>query len=109
MKLNEYLKMYFNKSYEFQAEDDKGCIKGDIVMVKRLSELKTQKTRFKIEKVIFKIDNIIDPITNKSVNHDSEIIRKHLESIQDSMKKQATNCFFLFFCLIKNFWCNKKD
>jgi hypothetical protein len=91
MKLNEYLKMYFNKSYEFQAEDNKGCIKGDIVLVTKLAQLKTQRTRFNIEKVIFKIDNIIDPITKKSVNHDSDIIKKHLESIQNSMKNQASN------------------
>lgn len=83
MELNDYLKMYFNKSHTFNSTDnEKSTKKGDIVLLRRLDTLtKTDASAFKIEKVLFKIDNLVDPITGKSVDHDHVEIKKHLDSL----------------------------
>ncbi len=88
MELNTYLKMYFNKSFVFNAVDDFDATKkGDIVLVRRLHNPPAQTKLFGIEKILFKIDDIVDPITGKRVNEESEILAKYLEEISKSMDK----------------------
>lgn len=83
MKYDDYLKMYFNKSYEFKITDALNeSKKGDIVLAKRLDNPPNQSTLYGIEKILFKIDNIVDPITNKNISRESEIINEHLKKLQ---------------------------
>ena len=87
MEMDSYLKMYFNKSHEFQAVDfNSATKKGDIVLVRKLDKPLTQKINFSIEKILFQIDNIVDPITGKKISHDQEEVNKHLEEIAKSFK-----------------------
>ncbi|RMZ96389.1 28S ribosomal mitochondrial [Brachionus plicatilis] len=82
MELDDYLKMYFNKSFVFETVDkNSSSKKGDIVLVRKLDKPLTQKKFFSIEKVLFQIDNIIDPITGKKISHDQDEIKKHLEQL----------------------------
>lgn len=82
MVLDDYLKMYFNKSYVFETVDEKNLSKkGDIVLVRKLEKQLSQKKFFSIEKILFQIDNITDPITGKKINHDQEEIKKYLDQI----------------------------
>jgi hypothetical protein len=83
MKYDDYLKMYFNKSYEFNIVDALGeSKKGDIVLAKKLENPPTQSTVYGIEKILFKIDNIVDPITNKNISKEAELINEHLKKLQ---------------------------
>jgi hypothetical protein len=89
MELNDYLKMYFNKSYLFETIDmEHGSKKGDIVLVRRLKNPPSQTKLYGIEKILFKIDEIIDPITGKKANENSEILAKFLEELS---KKNSNN------------------
>ena len=85
MEQNEYLKMYFNKSYKLLSVDEKLNSKvGDIVLIRKLNNPASQQRMFNIEKVLFKIDNIIDPITGRSADYESKILEKHIESLTKS-------------------------
>jgi ribosomal protein S17 len=85
MEQNEYLKMYFNKSFKFLTEDEGNKTKvGDIVLIKRLTKPQSQEKLFGVEKVLFQVDNIIDPMTGRSNQHESDILTEH-------MKKLTTN------------------
>lgn len=87
MEMNDYLKMYFNKSYVFNSVDyNSTSKKGDIVLLRRLENPPSQTKLFGVERILFQIDNIVDPITGKSVNHDTEEIKKHLENIAKSFQ-----------------------
>ena len=80
MVLNDYLKMYFNKSYVFDSVDSAGeSNNGDIVLIRRFSKPPTQTKLYNIEKILFKIDDIVDPITGMKISHDDEILQKHIE------------------------------
>ena len=82
MELNDYLKMYFNKSYEFQSVDYSGeSKKGDIVLVQRMENPPTQTKLFEVQKILFKIDDIVDPVTGKKVSHEDEILKQHIDSL----------------------------
>ena len=87
MEQNEYLRMYFNKSFKFLSVDENASSTvGDIVLIKKLKNPPTQDKQFGIEKVLFKVDNIIDPITGRSNNHDADILTDHL----NQLSKKAT-------------------
>jgi hypothetical protein len=91
MELNDYLKMYFNKSYLFETIDQNhGSIKGDIVLVKRLKHPPSQTKLYGIEKILFKIDDIVDPITGKKANENSEILAKFIEELSKSSNKETS-------------------
>ena len=92
MELNDYLKMYFNKSYLFESIDqENGSKKGDIVLVKRLKNPPSQTKLYGIEKILFKIDDIVDPITGKKANENSNILAKYLEELSNSSKKTSSS------------------
>ncbi len=82
MEQNEYLKMYFNKSFKFMTVDPKeeSCV-GDIVLIKKLANPPTQEKLFGIEKILFQVNNIIDPMTGHSNNYESEILKEHMEKM----------------------------
>ena len=85
MELDEYLKMYFNKPYTVMTLDTKNLTKkGDIVLIKKLEKPPTLLKRFEIAEVLYKIDDIVDPITGKSVDHESEILKKYFEELSKS-------------------------
>ena len=87
MKLDNYLKMYFNQSYLFLSFDQKGeSKKGDIVLLSHLKKPSTQSILFGIEKILFQLDNIVDPITNKNVSRETQIINEHLKKIEKQEK-----------------------
>ena len=87
MKLDNYLKMYFNQSYLFLSFDQKGeSKKGDIVLLSHLKKSSTQSILFGIEKILFQLDNIVDPITNKNVSRETQIINEHLKKIEKQEK-----------------------
>lgn len=87
MEMNDYLKMYFNKSYIFNTVDfNSTSKKGDIVLVRKLENPPTQTKLFGIEQILFQIDNIIDPLTGKKITFDEEEIKKHLENISKSFQ-----------------------
>ena len=83
MEMNEYLKMYFNKSFNFVSVDSmKESRVGDIVLIKKLTDPPTNEKLFGIEKILFKRENIIDPITGRSNNFESNILNEHIESLK---------------------------
>jgi ribosomal protein S17 len=82
MQQNEYLKMYFNKSFKFMTVDDKDESRvGDIVLIKKLTNPPTQEKLFGIEKILFQVNNIVDPITGRSNNYESDILKEHMENV----------------------------
>jgi hypothetical protein len=83
MEMNDYLKMYFNKSYLFNSVDtnDIKSKKGDIVLIRKLDQPESQDKMYKIEKILFKLDDLRDPITGKKVNSDLDILQKHMETL----------------------------
>lgn len=88
MEMNDYLKMYFNKSYLLNTIDDKNISKkGDIVLLKQLKNPESQTEMFAIENILFKIDDIVDPITGKRATENSEILAKHLENLSKTLTK----------------------
>jgi ribosomal protein S17 len=92
MELNEYLKMYFNKSYELDTYDANDATrKGDIVLINRsLKPVSTSKP-YIIEKVLFKVDDIIDPVTGRKFSHDDELVKKHFEKLIKSSGESIPN------------------
>lgn len=85
MEQNEYLKMYFNKSFKFLTEDEgKNTKVGDIVLIKKLTNPQSQDKLYGVEKVLFQVDNIVDPMTGRSNQYESDILTEH-------MKQLATN------------------
>ena len=85
MKYDDYLKMYFNKSYQFKIVDSLNqSKKGDIILAKRLANPPTQTLLYEIESILFKIDNIVDPITNKNLTKETDLINEHLLNLQKS-------------------------
>ena len=83
MKYDDYLKMYFNKSYEFRVVDKLDeSKKGDIVLAKKLDVPVNQATLYGIAKILFKIDKIQDPIINKNISKEAELINEHLKNLQ---------------------------
>ena len=92
MELDEYLKMYFNKPYSVVTLDTKNQTKkGDIVLIKKLEKPPSLLKRFEIAEVLYKIDNIVDPITGKSVNHESEILKKYYEELSKENAKPKSD------------------
>jgi small subunit ribosomal protein S17 len=88
MEMDDYLKMYFNKSYEIMSVDNKNESRvGDIVLIHKLKNPKSPLKAFEIEKVLFKIDDIIDPITGKKLSHDNDIMKEHLDKLLESMQQ----------------------
>lgn len=88
MEINDYLKMYFNKSYQLLSVDEKNSSKvGDIVLVKKLDNPPTNTKLFEIEKILFKIDNIVDPITGRSNNYESDILKQFLDQLTQERTK----------------------
>ena len=86
MEMNNYLKMYFNKSYLFDTNDESSSSKkGDIVLVKKIKNPVSQTMLYEIEKVLFKIDDIVDPVTGKRATETSEILTKHLQEFKKSV------------------------
>lgn len=82
MEQNDYLSMYFNKSFQFLTVDEKKESKiGDIVLIKKLLNPPTNTKLFGIEKILFQIDNIVDPITKRPNNYESNILKEHLEKL----------------------------
>lgn len=82
MEQNDYLKMYFNKSYKFLTVDTKEESQlGDIVLVKKLQNPPSQDKLYGVEKILFQVNNLVDPITGRSNNHESDILSKHMEEI----------------------------
>jgi len=86
MEMNDYLKMYFNKSYLFNSVDTNSIKskKGDIVLIRKLDQPESQDKMYKIEKILFKLDDLRDPITGKKVNHDMDTLQKHMETLANS-------------------------
>lgn len=83
MKYDDYLKMYFNKSYEFQVVDKLDeSKKGDIVLAKKLDIPVNQATIYGIAKILFKTDNLVDPILSKNISKEAELINEHLKNLQ---------------------------
>jgi hypothetical protein len=92
MELDNYLKMYFNKSFEFETQDTSNLSKkGDIVLIRRMKNPPTSAKLYNVEKVLFKIDDIVDPVTGKKVGHDEELIKKHIESLSKSFGQSISN------------------
>jgi len=89
MEMNDYLKMYFNKSFMTLTLDENGeSKKGDIVLIRKLVKPPTQTKLFGIHKILFDVDNLVDPITGQRVSEESEILAKYLESISESSEQQ---------------------
>lgn len=85
MEQNQYLNMYFNKSFKFLSVDETSETKiGDVVLVKKLTNPPTMEKLFGIEKILFKVDNITDPMTGLSNHYESEILAKHMN---ETLKK----------------------
>lgn len=85
MEQNQYLNMYFNKSFKFMSVDESSETKiGDVVLVRKLTNPPTMEKLFGIEKILFKVDNITDPITGLSNHYESEILAKHMN---ETLKK----------------------
>lgn len=92
MELNDYLKMYFNKSYVFDIMDQNhDSNKGDIVLVKRLKNPPSQTKLFAIEKILFKVDNIVDPVTGKKASETTDILTKYLEELSKSSNEPTSS------------------
>jgi hypothetical protein len=86
MEMNNYLKMYFNKSYMFDTIDERsGSKKGDIVLVKKIKNPVSQTMLYEVEKVLFKIDDIVDPVTGKRATETSDILAKHLKEFKKTV------------------------
>jgi hypothetical protein len=82
MEQNEYLKMYFNKSFTFFGVDEKLNSKtGDIVLVRKLKNPSSEQKLFSVEKILFEIGNIIDPITGRSNKYESDILKEHMQQL----------------------------
>jgi hypothetical protein len=82
MEMNDYLKMYFNKSYVFQSVDLSGVSrKGDIVLVRKLEKPPSQKKQYGIEKILFKIDDLVDPVTGKKLSDEAEALKQNVENL----------------------------
>ena len=87
MEQNEYLKMYFNKSFKFLTEDEGNKTKvGDIVLIKKLANPQSQEKLYGVEKILFQVDNIVDPMTGHSNQYDSDILAKHMKQISSSQQ-----------------------
>jgi hypothetical protein len=93
MEMNDYLKMYFNKSYLFNSVDMNSVKskKGDIVLIRKLEQPESQDKMYKIEKILFKLDDLRDPITGKKVNHDMDILQEHMETLANSYSNNKNN------------------
>lgn len=88
MEMNDYLKMYFNKSFLLKSVDTSAnSRKGDIVLIRKLPQAIARDKEFAVDKVLFRIDDLRDPITGKSVNHDEIEIQKHLDQLIKSFNK----------------------
>jgi hypothetical protein len=88
MEMNDYLKMYFNKSYLVKTVDESAASqKGDIVLVRKLTKTTSLDKEYGVEKVLFKIGEIVDPITGKKESHDEQQIQMHLESLIKAFNK----------------------
>lgn len=85
MEQNEYLKMYFNKSFKFLTEDEGNKTKvGDIVLIKKLASPQSQDKLYGVEKVLFQVDNIVDPMTGRSNQYESDILAEHMKQLATS-------------------------
>lgn len=87
MEQNEYLKMYFNKSFKFLTEDEANKTKvGDIVLIKKLANPQSQDKLYGVEKVLFQVDNIVDPMTGRSNQYESDILAEHMKQLATSQQ-----------------------
>ncbi len=92
MELDNYLKMYFNKSFEFESLDASDASKkGDIVLIRRMKNPPTSTKLYNIEQVLFKIEDIVDPVTGKKVGHDEQLLKKHIETLSKSFGQSIPN------------------
>ncbi len=83
MEMNDYLKMYFNKSFQLTSVDEKNQSQlGDIVLIKKLLEPPTKTKLFGVDKVLFATRNIVDPITGRSNSHETNLLKEHLEKFE---------------------------
>ena len=88
MEMNDYLKMYFNKSFLIKSVDTGlESKKGDIVLIRKLAKPLVRDQEFSVDKVLFRIDDITDPITGKKISHEEQEVQKHLDSIIKSFNK----------------------
>ena len=86
MEMNDYLKMYFNRSYQFTSVDEKSQSQlGDIVLIKKLLDPPTKTKLFGVDKILFSTRNIVDPITGRPNSYETSVIKEHLEKLENKI------------------------
>uniref|UniRef100_A0A8C5LNU8 Small ribosomal subunit protein uS17m n=1 Tax=Leptobrachium leishanense TaxID=445787 RepID=A0A8C5LNU8_9ANUR len=64
--LDTYLLKYYNKRKTYFAQDVlKQCTVGDIVLIKALPEIRSQRVKHELAEIIYKVGRVVDPLTGQ--------------------------------------------
>ncbi|MFH4977391.1 hypothetical protein AB6A40_004100 [Gnathostoma spinigerum] len=100
-EFNNYLKMYFNKSFDYWALDPTSVAgMGDTILIRKLEKKAqpTSRVEHEVERLIYKYGNIVDPITKKRVLRsgfidDVEFKRNLVEEILETPSQEENMLF----------------